>query len=98
MGVAMTKIALTSLLTVLLTACSGATVGVGVSVPIGGAGSVGVGINSQGTVNAGIGVGGSHGGVSVGTSTRLPQAAEPASAPAAPASAVPQVVPGRFVN
>jgi hypothetical protein len=63
-----------------LVACS--SVGVGVSIPIGGFGSIGVGARSDGTVGGGVSVG--TGGVSVGVggSGRLPQKAEPAASAA----------------
>jgi hypothetical protein len=64
-----------------LVACS--SVGVGVSIPIGGIGSIGVGASSDGRVSGGVAVG--RGGVSVGVggSGRLPQRSEPAASAAA---------------
>jgi hypothetical protein len=62
-----------------------ASVGIGVSLPIPGLGSVGIGVDSNGQVGGGVSIG--TGGVSVGVggSGRLPQApAAPASAPNAP--------------
>jgi hypothetical protein len=63
-----------------LTACN--SIGVGFSVPIGGIGSIGVGMGSDGRVGGSVGVG--TGGVSVGVggSTTLPRSAQPAASAA----------------
>lgn len=64
-----------------LAGCANMTTGIGISLPIGGFGSIGVGVNSNGTVGGSVGVGAGPATVSVGTSGQLPSAA-PASAPA----------------
>ncbi len=68
-----------------LSACS--SIGLGISVPIGGIGSIGVGVGSDGRVNGGVSVG--RGGVSVGVggTAELPR---PTPAPAEPAASAPR--------
>jgi hypothetical protein len=56
----------------LLTACAGFTPSVGISVPIGSMGGVGVSVGGNGTVSGSVGVGVGGGSVSVGTTGRLP--------------------------
>ncbi len=65
-----------------LAACS--SVGLGISVPIGGIGSIGVGVGSDGRVNGGVSVG--RGGVSVGVggTAELPRPSPPEPAASAP--------------
>jgi hypothetical protein len=60
----------------MLTACAGIGTSVGISVPIGRMGGVGVSIGSGGTVSGSVGVGSGGGSVSVGASGQLPKAAE----------------------
>jgi hypothetical protein len=69
-----------------LSACT--SIGLGISIPIGGIGSIGVGVGSDGRVNGGVSVG--RGGVSVGVggTANLPQPAPPT--PADPAASAPQ--------
>lgn len=71
---------------VLLGAALGAcgTVGVGVTIPIGGMGGITIGGDSSGRVGGAVGVGGRSGGVTVGGSTELPRSSD---APASSASA-----------
>lgn len=59
-----------------LSACASSGVSLGVSLPIGPNVGVGVGVSSDGRVGASVGVGVGRAGVSVGTSGRLPSAAE----------------------
>jgi hypothetical protein len=76
-----------------LAACANMTTGIGISLPIGGFGSIGVGVNSNGTVGGSVGVGVGPATVSVGTSGQLPSASPasaPASAPVAPAATLPK--------
>jgi hypothetical protein len=65
----------------LLSACAGFTPSIGVSVPIGRVGGVGVSVGGNGTVSGSVGVGVGGGSVSVGGTGRLPtpapQSAEP---------------------
>jgi hypothetical protein len=56
----------------LLTACAGINTSIGVSVPIGRMGGVGVSVGSGGTVSGSVGVGTGGGAVSVGASGQLP--------------------------
>lgn len=56
-----------------------ASVGVGVSVPIGGPFSVGVGVGSDGRVGGSVGAGVGGVGVNVGGSTQLPRNTQPAA-------------------
>jgi quinol-cytochrome oxidoreductase complex cytochrome b subunit len=58
----------------LLTACAGASIGV--SLPIGRMGGVGVSVGSGGMVSGSVGVGTGGGAVSVGASGQLPPPAE----------------------
>jgi hypothetical protein len=67
---------------VLLGACS--SVGVGISLPIPGIGSIGVGGTSDGRVSGGVSVGSGNVRVGVGASGRLPAADAAASAASAP--------------
>jgi hypothetical protein len=60
----------------LLTACAGVGTSVGINVPIGRVGGVGVSIGSGGTVSGSVGVGVGGGSVSVGASGQLPKPAE----------------------
>lgn len=53
-----------------LWACANA--GVGISIPVGPFGSVGIGMNSQGQVSGTVGVGTSVGGVGIGAGTSFP--------------------------
>ena len=57
----------------LLAGCAGIGTSVGISLPIGKYGGVGVSVGSGGTVSGSVGVGVGGGSVSVGTSGRLPQ-------------------------
>ena len=57
-----------------LTGCAGMGTSVGISLPVGKYGGVGVSVGSGGTVSGSVGVGVGGGSVSVGTSGRLPQA------------------------
>jgi hypothetical protein len=66
----------------LLAACG--TVGVGISLPIPGIGSIGVGGTSDGRVSGGVSVGTGNARVDVGASGRLPAPAPAASAASAP--------------
>ena len=63
------------------------SIGLGLSIPIGGIGSIGVGVGSDGRVNGGVAVG--RGGVSVGVggTAELPR---PAPEPAEPAASAPK--------
>lgn len=58
-----------------LSGCANMTTGIGISFPIGPFGSVGVGVNSNGTVGGSVGVGVGGATVSVGTSGQLPPSA-----------------------
>lgn len=72
-----------------LAACT--SIGLGISVPIGGIGSIGVGVGSDGRVSGGVSVG--RGGVSVGVggTAEVPRPApSPAPAPAEPAASAPK--------
>ena len=83
------KLLALSLLCVLgLSGCANMTTGIGISLPIGGFGSIGVGVNSNGTVGGSVGVGVGPATVSVGTSGQLPSASPSASSntPATPAA------------
>lgn len=66
-----------------LAACS--SIGLGISVPIGGIGSIGVGVGSDGRVSGGVSVG--RGGVSVGVGGT---ADLPRPTPADPAASAPK--------
>lgn len=68
----------------LLAACS--SVGIGISLPIPGVGSIGVGGTSDGRVSGGVSVGSGPLRVGVGASGRLPAADAAASAASAPAT------------
>lgn len=67
-----------------LTGCT--SIGLGISIPIGGIGSIGVGVGSDGRVNGGVAVG--RGGVSVGVggTADLPRPAPEQAEPAASAA------------
>ena len=67
----------------MLAAC--ANVGIGLSLPIPGIGSIGVGGSSDGRVSGGVSVGSGPVRVGVGASGRLPAADPAASAASAPA-------------
>ncbi len=78
----------------LLSGCANVSTGVGISIPVGPFGSIGVSVGSGGRVGASVGVGVGGVGVSVGTSGQLPPAqntvpatetAPVSSAPAEPA-------------
>jgi hypothetical protein len=71
------KIAATLALCSLLAACAGVGTNIGISVPIGRVGGVGVSVGSGGTVSGSVGVGVGGGNVSVGASGQLPKKAEP---------------------
>ncbi len=78
--------------TAVLAACT--SVGVGISVPLGGLGGVSVGVDSSGRVSGGVTVGAGGVSVGVGGTTQLPPPkpagkvdSKPAQAAAAPASA-----------
>jgi hypothetical protein len=60
----------------LLTACANVGTSVGISVPIGRMGGVGVSVGGNGTVSGSVGVGVGGGSVSVGASGQLPKPAE----------------------
>lgn len=62
-----------------LSGCS--SLGIGVSIPIGGPFGVGVGVGSDGRVGGSVGVGVGGVGVGVGGSTQLPKRDPAASAP-----------------
>jgi hypothetical protein len=57
----------------LATGCANMSTGVGISIPVGPFGSIGVGVGSDGRVGASVGVGVGAATVSVGTSGTLPQ-------------------------
>ena len=59
------------------TGCANMSTGVGVSFPLGPFGSIGVGVNSNGTLSGSVGVGVGPATVSVGTSGQLPTSAQP---------------------
>jgi hypothetical protein len=59
-----------------LTACAGINTSIGVSVPLGRMGGVGVSVGSDGTVSGSVGVGTGGGTVSVGASGQLPPPAD----------------------
>jgi hypothetical protein len=69
----------------LVSACS--SIGIGISLPIGGFGSIGVGVDSSGRATGGVAVG--TGGVSVGVggTAELPRSAPSPQPPASAASA-----------
>jgi hypothetical protein len=71
------KIGATSLAVVLFTACAGVGTTIGISLPVGNIGAVGVSVGSGGTVSGTVGVGVGGGAVSVGASGQLPKKAEP---------------------
>ena len=62
--------------------CANMSTGVGISFPIGGLGSIGVSVGSDGRIGGSVGVGVGPATVSVGTSGQLPSAGQPASQPA----------------
>jgi hypothetical protein len=64
------------------------SIGVGLSIPIGGLGGVSIGVGSDGRVSGGVSVGGGGVSVGVGGSTQLPPPQDPAvrSRAAAPAA------------
>jgi hypothetical protein len=68
-------VALTSM-AVLLAGCAGLGTSIGISIPIGSIGGVGVSIGSGGIVSGSVGVGAGDGSVSVGASWQLPKQAE----------------------
>ena len=59
------------------TGCANMSTGLGVSFPLGPFGSIGVGVNSNGTLSGSVGVGVGPATVSVGTSGQLPTSAQP---------------------
>jgi hypothetical protein len=64
----------------LLGACANA--GIGLSIPIGPFGSVGIGVNSAGQISGNVGIGTSVGGVGIGGGTSFPIGTVAAPAPA----------------
>jgi hypothetical protein len=79
----------------MLSACANA--GIGISIPIGPFGSIGVGMNAAGQVTGNVGVGTSVGGVGVGGGTSFPigtiQAPAPQDATHTPQTGASQNVP-----
>lgn len=65
-----------------LAACS--SVGLGISLPLGRIGGVGVTIDSAGRVGAGVSVGAGHATVGVGGSVQIPPAADPPASASRP--------------
>jgi hypothetical protein len=59
------------------TGCANMSTGVGISFPLGPFGSIGVGVNSNGTLSGSVGVGVGPATVSVGTSGQLPASTQP---------------------
>jgi hypothetical protein len=80
----MTQLALLATVALGVSACS--SIGLGISIPVGGIGSIGVGVGSDGRVNGGVVVG--RGGVSVGVggTADLPRRAPEPAASAASAA------------
>jgi hypothetical protein len=70
-------------ITGLLSACAGVGTSIGINVPLGRMGGVGVSVGSGGTVSGSVGVGAGGGSVSVGTSGQLPKPAEKKAEPEA---------------
>ena len=64
------RIAVYALSAAVLAACANA--GIGISIPIGPFGSIGVGVNAAGQVSGNVGVGTSVGGVGIGGGTSFP--------------------------
>jgi hypothetical protein len=71
------KIGAVLMLTMLCTACAGVGTTIGISLPVGNMGAIGVSVGSGGTVSGTVGVGVGGGAVSVGASGQLPKKAEP---------------------
>ena len=71
-------------LVVLLAGCSGIHIGIGL--PIGHIGGVGVSLGSDGRVSGSVGVGSGGVSVGVGGSTQMPRSAAPAASAASAAS------------
>jgi hypothetical protein len=71
------KISAIAAIAALCTACAGISPSVGISVPIGRMGGVGVSIGGGGTVSGSVGVGTGGASVGVGASGQLPKKAEP---------------------
>lgn len=67
----------------LLTACAGIGTSIGINLPMGRMGGVGVSVGSGGAVSGSVGVGAGGGSVSVGASGRLPKPAEKKAEPEA---------------
>jgi hypothetical protein len=61
----------------LASGCANMSTGVGISFPLGPFGSIGVGVNSNGTVSGSVGVGVGPATVSVGTSGQLLSSSQP---------------------
>lgn len=70
------KLSVVPMIATLFTACAGISPSIGISVPIGRMGGVGVSIGGGGTVSGSVGVGAGGGSVSVGASGQLPKPAE----------------------
>ncbi len=68
-----------------LAGCTGINVGIGL--PIGGLGSVGVSVGSDGRIGGGVSVGSGGVTVGVGGTAQLPRPADPVTSPAPAASA-----------
>jgi hypothetical protein len=78
----------------LATGCANMSTGVGISFPLGPFGSIGVGVNSNGTLSGSVGVGVGPATVSVGTSGQLPTTGQPAvSKPESPTAEKPVINP-----
>jgi hypothetical protein len=71
------KMAAVSVLATLCTACAGVGTTIGISLPVGNMGAIGVSVGSGGTISGSVGVGVGGGAVSVGASGQLPKKAEP---------------------
>lgn len=69
-----------------LAGCSGISSGIsiGIGLPIGGLGGVGVSVGSDGRVSGNVGVGTGHGSVRVGGSAQLPRTSEQAASAPSP--------------
>ena len=67
-----------------LSACS--SIGLGISLPIGGIGSIGVGVGGDGRVSGGVAVGRGGASVGVGGTANLPRSIPASAQPAASAS------------
>lgn len=83
-GALLRSVFLLSLSVLALSACS--SIGLGISLPIGGFGSIGVGVGSDGRVSGGVAVGRGGASVGVGGTADLPRPAPSRSEPAASAA------------